>query len=41
MYAHLEDKFDTHIYQISPFKKTLIRMSLQIHGRTLRHLNQI
>lgn len=41
MYAHLEDKFDTHIYQIAPLKKTLIRLSLQIHGQILRHLNQI
>lgn len=41
MHAHLEDKFDEHIYQIDPFKKTLLSLSLQIHGRILSHLNQI
>ena len=38
MQAHLEDKFDTYIYEISSLKKTLLRLSVAIHGRILRHL---
>jgi hypothetical protein len=41
MHAYLEDKFDEYIYQIAPLKKTLIRLSLQLHGRILRHLSRI
>lgn len=40
MEAHLEDKFDQYVYQIGALKKTLHRLSLQYHGRILRHLNQ-
>ncbi|TAE93781.1 MAG: IS1 family transposase [Oscillatoriales cyanobacterium] len=38
MHAHLEDKFDKHIYENLALKKTLIRLSVQIHGRILKHL---
>lgn len=41
MYAHLEDKFDAYVYQIASLKKTLIRLSLQVHGRILNHLKQM
>jgi transposase-like protein len=41
MEAHLEDKFDKYIYEIGALKKTLHRLSLQTHGRILRHLNKI
>ena len=41
MDAHLEDKFDEYIYKIIPLKKTLFRLSLQFHGRILKHLNQL
>jgi hypothetical protein len=40
MEQHLEDKFDQYVYQIGVLKKTLHRLSLQYHGRILRHLNQ-
>ena len=40
MAAHLEDKFDEYIYKILPLKKTLFRLSLQFHGRILRHLTK-
>lgn len=40
MYAHLEDKFDEYIYEISSLKKTLLRLSASIHGRILRHLSK-
>jgi hypothetical protein len=38
MEEHLEDKFDKYIYEIAALKKTLIRLSMEIHGRILRHL---
>lgn len=38
MDAYLEDKFDQYIYEIAPLKKTLVRLSLQRHGRILNHL---
>lgn len=38
MLAHLEDKLDEHIYTIEALKKTLCRLSLQYHGKILRHL---
>ncbi len=38
MEAHLEDKFDEHVYQLEALKKTLRRLSLRYHGRILRHL---
>lgn len=41
MEAHLEDKFDKYIYEIEALKKTLHRLSLQVHGKILRHLNKI
>lgn len=40
MEQHLEDKFDQYVYQIAALKKTLHRLSLQYHGRILRHLNR-
>jgi len=39
MQEHLADKFDKYIYEIGVLKKTLHRLSLQYHGRILRHLN--
>lgn len=41
MYAHLEDKFDEYVYQIAALKKTLIRLSVCLHGRILNHLYRI
>jgi hypothetical protein len=38
MYAHLEDKFDDYVCQITPLKKTLIHLSQRLHGRILKHL---
>lgn len=38
MQQHLEDKFDTYIYEINGLKKTLVRLSLVIRGKILRHL---
>ncbi|WP_181303955.1 hypothetical protein [Rufibacter sp. XAAS-G3-1] len=38
MQAHLEDRFDEHIYRIEALKKTLHRLSLRLHGKILRHL---
>lgn len=38
MDAYLDDKFDEFVYSIAPLKKTLQRLSLQIHGKILRHL---
>jgi hypothetical protein len=40
MNTHLEDKFDAYIYEILPLKKTLFRLSLQLHGRILEHLTK-
>ncbi|MDX2301572.1 MAG: hypothetical protein NW226_02175 [Microscillaceae bacterium] len=41
MDAYLEDKMDKYICEIAPLKKTLIRLSLQLHGRILSHLKKI
>lgn len=41
MEAHLEDKFDQYVYEIAALKKTLIRLSLSLHGRILSHLKGI
>ncbi len=41
MYAHLEDKFDKYVYEIGALKKTLLRLSLRLHGKTLKHLSKI
>jgi AraC-like DNA-binding protein len=41
MNAHLEDKFDEYVYQISALKKTLVRLSVQIHGQIWSHLNRV
>jgi hypothetical protein len=41
MYAHLEDKFDEYVYEIAALKKTLLRLSLSLHGKILRHLSKI
>jgi hypothetical protein len=38
MDSYLEDKFDKHIYEHLALKKILVRLSLQIHGRILKHL---
>jgi hypothetical protein len=38
MHTYLEDKFDNYIYENLALKKTLVRLSLQIHGRILKHL---
>ena len=38
MAAHLEDKFDEHVYRIEALKKTLHQLSMRCHGRILRHL---
>lgn len=38
MAAHLEDKFDEHVYKIAALKKTLHQLSLHYHGRILQHL---
>lgn len=40
MHTHLEDKFDEYVYHIAPLKKTLIRLSLRVHGQILKHLNR-
>jgi hypothetical protein len=40
MEAHLEDKFDEHVYKITALKKTLHQLSLRYHGRILRHLTR-
>jgi hypothetical protein len=36
--AHLEDKLDTYYLRNQSSKKTLLRLSVEIHGRILRHL---
>lgn len=41
MDRYLEDKLDTYIYEIAPLKKTLVRLSTQIYGRILGHLQKI
>lgn len=41
MCAYLDDKFDEYVYEIGALKKTLVRLSLQVHGRILRHLSRI
>lgn len=41
MYAHLEDKFDEYVYEIGALKKTLLRLSVKLHGKILRHLSKI
>lgn len=41
MENYLADKFDQYIYELSPLKKTLCRLSLSIHGRILKHLKPI
>jgi hypothetical protein len=38
MYEHLEDKFDAYVYEVAALKKTLVRLSLSLHGKILRHL---
>jgi hypothetical protein len=40
MDAHLVDKFDAYVYEIAGLKKTLIRLSLSLHGKILRHLKK-
>jgi len=41
MHGYLEDKFDQYIYELSPLKKTLYRLSWSLHGRILAHLTRI
>ncbi len=41
MNQHLEDKFDQYVCEIAPLKKTLVRLSLRLHGRILKHLSKI
>jgi hypothetical protein len=40
MNTYLEDKFDEYVYQITPLKKMLNALSVQIHGCILRHLSK-
>jgi len=41
MHAHLEDKFDAYVYEIGALKKTLLRLSLCLHGKKWKHLSKI
>jgi hypothetical protein len=41
MVSHLEDKFDTYVYEIASLKKTLAHLSRRYYGRILHHLMQI
>ena len=38
---YLEDNFDKLIYELLPLKKTLCRMSLQLHGKILTTIQQM
>ena len=40
MNTHLSERFDEYIYKVEALKKTLVRLSLQTHGRILRHLSR-
>jgi len=40
MEAHLEGKFDEHVYKIGALKKSLYRLSQRYHGRILPHLTR-
>jgi hypothetical protein len=41
MHEHLADQFDKYLYDIMVLKKTLIRLSLLLHGKIWRHLSKI